>query len=131
MHIGNYLGAVRQWVNAQNAEAFYCIVDLHALTLQIEPEKLREQSVDYLATLLAAGLDPEVCTLFVQSQVPYHAHVEASWHLVSGNAPAAQRALESRDGGLASTDRGVADSKEKSGEFGQTGHEVTLTPCIY
>ena len=75
MHIGNYLGAVRQWVNAQNAEAFYCIVDLHALTLQIEPEKLREQSVDYLATLLAAGLDPEVCTLFVQSQVPYHAQM--------------------------------------------------------
>jgi tryptophanyl-tRNA synthetase len=75
MHIGNYLGAVRQWVSSQNPDAYYCIVDLHALTLQIEPEKLREQTVDYLASLLAAGLDPEVCTLFVQSQVPYHAQM--------------------------------------------------------
>ncbi|HEY5304013.1 MAG TPA: tryptophan--tRNA ligase [Acidimicrobiales bacterium] len=75
MHIGNYLGAVRQWVSSQNPDAFYCIVDLHALTLQIEPEKLREQTVDYLASLLAAGLDPDVCTLFVQSHVPYHAQM--------------------------------------------------------
>ena len=75
MHIGNYLGAVRQWVSSQNRDAYYCIVDLHALTLQIEPEKLREQTVDYLASLLAAGLDTEVCTLFVQSQVPYHAQM--------------------------------------------------------
>ena len=75
MHIGNYLGAVRQWVSSQNPDAFYCIVDLHALTLQIEPELLREQTVDYLASLLAAGLDPEVCTLFIQSQVPYHAQM--------------------------------------------------------
>jgi tryptophanyl-tRNA synthetase len=75
MHIGNYLGAVRQWVNSQNPDAFYCIVDLHALTLQIEPARLREQTVDYLASLLAAGLDPEVCTLFIQSQVPYHAQM--------------------------------------------------------
>jgi tryptophanyl-tRNA synthetase len=75
MHIGNYLGAVRQWVNSQNPDAFYCIVDLHALTLQIEPERLREQTVDYLASLLAAGLDPAVCTLFIQSQVPYHAQM--------------------------------------------------------
>src|ERR1035437_3102955 len=75
MHIGNYLGAVRQWVASQNPDAFYCIVDLHALTLQIEPDKLREQTIDYLASLLAAGLDPDVCTLFIQSQVPYHAQM--------------------------------------------------------
>src|ERR1019366_8760946 len=75
MHIGNYLGAVRGWVDSQNPDAYYCIVDLHALTLQIEPARLREQTVDYLASLLAAGLDPEVCTLFIQSQVPYHAQM--------------------------------------------------------
>ena len=75
MHIGNYLGAVRQWVAAQNPDAFYCIVDLHALTLQIDPATLRDQTIDYLATLLAAGLDPDVCTLFIQSQVPYHAQM--------------------------------------------------------
>ncbi|MDE3139862.1 MAG: tryptophan--tRNA ligase, partial [Acidobacteriota bacterium] len=64
MHLGNYLGAVRQWERVQNPEAFYCIVDLHALTLKIEPADLREQTLDLLATMLATGLDPEVCTLF-------------------------------------------------------------------
>jgi tryptophanyl-tRNA synthetase len=75
MHLGNYLGALRQWVEGQSSDAFYCVVDLHALTLQIEPEKLREQTTDLLATLIAAGLDPEVCTIFIQSQVPYHAQL--------------------------------------------------------
>ncbi len=75
MHLGNYLGAVKQWVSAQSPDAFYCVVDLHALTLQIEPSLLREQTADCVATLLAAGLDPEICTLFIQSQVPYHAQL--------------------------------------------------------
>jgi tryptophanyl-tRNA synthetase len=75
LHLGNYLGALRQWVEAQNADAFYCVVDLHALTLHISPEELRENTTDLLATYLAAGLDPEVCTIFIQSQVPYHAQL--------------------------------------------------------
>ena len=75
MHLGNYLGAVRQWVAAQNPEAFFCVVDLHALTLEIDPAQLRSQTWDTLASLLAAGLDPEQCTLFIQSQVPYHAQM--------------------------------------------------------
>ena len=75
MHIGNYLGAVKQWVDAQNPDAFYCVVDLHALTLEIEPETLREQTLDSSPRYLAAGLDPEACTIFVQSQVPYHAQM--------------------------------------------------------
>jgi tryptophanyl-tRNA synthetase len=75
MHIGNYVGAVKQWVAGQNAEAFYCVVDLHALTLQIEPAVLHEQTIDAVASLLAAGLDPEICTLFIQSHVPYHAQL--------------------------------------------------------
>jgi tryptophanyl-tRNA synthetase len=75
MHIGNYLGAVKQWVSSQNPEAFYCIVDLHALTLEIQPAVLREQTWDCVATLLAAGIDPEVSTLFVQSHVPVHAQM--------------------------------------------------------
>ncbi len=79
MHIGNYLGAVKQWVGAQTVESLYCVADLHALTLPIEPEALREQTEDLLAGLLAAGLDPEVCTLFVQSQVSFHAQL--SWLL--------------------------------------------------
>lgn len=79
MHIGNYLGAVKQWVATQNPDAYYCVVDLHALTLEIEPTTLREQTLDCVATLLAAGIDPEVATLFVQSRVPVHAQM--SWLL--------------------------------------------------
>jgi tryptophanyl-tRNA synthetase len=79
LHLGNYLGALRQWVGAQNADAFYCVVDLHALTLRIEPETLRANTTDLLATYLAAGLDPEICTVFIQSAVPYHAQL--SWLL--------------------------------------------------
>ncbi len=79
LHLGNYLGALRQWVEAQNADAFYCVVDLHALTLRIEPETLRANTTDLLATYLAAGLDPDVCTVFIQSAVPYHAQL--SWLL--------------------------------------------------
>ena len=74
-HLGNYLGALRQWVDSQNSEAFYCVVDLHALTLEIDPEQLRRQTWDTVAALLAAGLDPDVCTVFVQSHVPYHAQM--------------------------------------------------------
>ena len=79
MHVGNYLGAIKQWVAGQSPDAFYCCVDLHALTLQISPEALREQTTDLLATLVASGIDPDRCTLFVQSHVPYHAQL--SWLL--------------------------------------------------
>src|ERR1019366_7032963 len=75
LHLGNYLRAVRQWVDAQSSDAFYCVVDLHALTLEISPDALRSQTIDLLATLMASGLDPEVCTIFIQSQVPYHAQL--------------------------------------------------------
>lgn len=73
MHIGNYIGALRQWAQQQHDhDAFYCIVDLHALTLDISPEELRERTFDAAANLVAAGLDPKLCTIFLQSQVPEH-----------------------------------------------------------
>ncbi len=73
MHLGNYLGAVRQWVSHQQEhDAYFCIVDLHALTIEIEPQHLRERTLDAAVNLLAAGLDPALCTVFVQSQVPEH-----------------------------------------------------------
>jgi len=75
LHLGNYLGALRPWVAAQNPEAYYCVVDLHALTLEISPEELRANTIDLLATYVAAGLDPEVCSIFVQSHVRYHAQL--------------------------------------------------------
>jgi tryptophanyl-tRNA synthetase len=72
-HIGNYLGALRHWVAAQReAESFFCLVDLHALTLEIDPAVLRTQSLQGAINLLAAGLDPKYCAIFLQSQVPEH-----------------------------------------------------------
>ena len=80
LHLGNYFGAVRNWVAEQDrSDAFYCIVDLHALTLAIEPETLRHQTLDAACVLLASGLDPERCTLFVQSHVA--AHQKLTWLL--------------------------------------------------
>ncbi|WBB63624.1 tryptophan--tRNA ligase [Streptomyces sp. WMMC500] len=75
-HLGNYLGAVRQWVALQDThDAFYMVVDLHAITVPQDPRELRASTRLAAAQLLAAGLDPERCTLFVQSQVPEHAQL--------------------------------------------------------
>jgi tryptophanyl-tRNA synthetase len=72
-HLGNYLGAVRNWVGMQEThDAFYCVVDLHAITAGHDPALLRARTRVSAAQLFAAGLDPERCTLFVQSQVPEH-----------------------------------------------------------
>jgi tryptophanyl-tRNA synthetase len=79
-HLGNYLGALRWWVDFQDRyDAFYCIVDLHAITVASGPEELRKSTLAMATLLLAAGLDPERCTLFVQSQV--HQHAEIAWLL--------------------------------------------------
>ncbi|MFC5747092.1 tryptophan--tRNA ligase [Actinomadura rugatobispora] len=79
-HLGNYLGALRQWVALQNShQAFYCVVDLHAITVEHDPETLRRRTRVAAAQLLAMGLDPERATVFVQSQVPEHA--ELAWIL--------------------------------------------------
>ncbi|OJF15757.1 tryptophan--tRNA ligase [Couchioplanes caeruleus] len=75
-HLGNYLGAVRNWVAMQEtADAFYCVVDLHAITMGHDPVALRNRTRLSVAQLLALGLDPERCTLFVQSHVPEHAQL--------------------------------------------------------
>jgi tryptophanyl-tRNA synthetase len=79
-HLGNYLGAIRYWVEDQRAgETFYCVVDLHALTVPQDPAGLRQATLDFATSLLAAGLDPDACTLFVQSHVP--AHAQLTWLL--------------------------------------------------
>jgi tryptophanyl-tRNA synthetase len=77
-HLGNYLGALRQWVSLQDsAEAFYCVVDLHAITLPQDPAELRRNTLTSAAQLLALGVDPDRSTLFVQSHVPEH--LQLSW----------------------------------------------------
>jgi tryptophanyl-tRNA synthetase len=78
LHLGNLLGAVQNWVRDQHqADSFYCIVDLHALTVPKTPGEVGERSMELAQVLLACGLDPEVCTLFVQSHV--HEHSELAW----------------------------------------------------
>ncbi|WP_433827330.1 tryptophan--tRNA ligase [Actinoplanes sp. CA-015351] len=75
-HLGNYLGAVRNWVAMQTThDAFYCVVDLHAITMGHDPAVLRNRTRVSVAQLLALGLDPDLCTLFVQSHVPEHAQL--------------------------------------------------------
>ena len=79
-HLGNYLGALRQWVALQDThDAFYCVVDLHAITVPQDPVLLTRRTRVAAAQLLGAGLDPDRCTLFVQSHVPEH--TELSWIL--------------------------------------------------
>src|SRR5437588_7113015 len=80
LHIGNYLGALKNWVALQDEyEAFYCIVNLHAITLPQDPAVLRQKTLDLARIYLAAGIDPDKSTLFIQSNVDEHA--ELTWVL--------------------------------------------------
>jgi tryptophanyl-tRNA synthetase len=79
-HLGNYLGAIRQWAALQeDHDAYYCIVDLHAITVEQDPQLLRKRTRIAAAQLLAAGIDPDRSTVFVQSQVPEH--TQLAWVL--------------------------------------------------
>ena len=80
LHIGNYLGALKNWVRIQNAyECIFCIVDLHAVTVYQEPAELRAKIREIAALYLAAGIDPQTCSIMVQSEVA--AHAELAWML--------------------------------------------------
>ncbi|TXI34910.1 MAG: tryptophan--tRNA ligase [Candidatus Moraniibacteriota bacterium] len=80
LHLGNYLGAIKQWVDMQNDhEAIFCIVDLHAITVAQDPVALRAKTLEIAKIYLASGIDPEKSTLFIQSHVP--AHTELGWIL--------------------------------------------------
>lgn len=80
LHIGNYLGAVKQWLDLQDDyEALFCVVDLHAITVPQDPEELRKKTLEIAKIYLAAGIDPEKCVLFVQSHIPEHS--ELAWIL--------------------------------------------------
>lgn len=80
VHLGNYLGALKNWVALQHEyESFFCIVNLHALTINDDPKQLLEKTRDLIRIYLAVGIDPEVSTIFIQSDVPEHA--ELTWVL--------------------------------------------------
>src|SRR3954466_10926404 len=110
-HLGNYLGAVRNWVAMQDThDAFYCVVDLHAITMGHDPIALRTRTRTSVAQLLATGLDPERCTLFVQSHVPEHAQLAWVLSCITGFGEAGR----------------MVQFKDKSARTGQDSTSVGL-----
>jgi tryptophanyl-tRNA synthetase len=106
LHLGNYLGALVQWVALQEThDAFYCVVDLHAITVEVDPATLRDRTRRTAAQYLAGGVDPERSTLFVQSHVPEHA--ELAWVLgcITGFGEAGRMTQFKDKAGKAGTDR--------------------------
>ncbi|SKA80664.1 tryptophanyl-tRNA synthetase [Clostridium sp. USBA 49] len=78
--LGNYLGAIKNWIKLQDEyECYFCVVDLHAITVKQEPKNLRARTLEVMATYIASGIDPKKNTIFIQSHVP--AHSEAAWLL--------------------------------------------------
>ena len=105
LHIGNYLGALKNWVALQSEyESFYCIVNLHAITLPQEPKGLRQKTLDLGRIYLAAGVDPATATIFIQSDVPEHA--ELTW-VLSCNARMGEleRMTQFKDKGKGNSER--------------------------
>ncbi|MBG0561583.1 tryptophan--tRNA ligase [Actinoplanes aureus] len=110
-HLGNYLGAVRNWVSMQDThDAFYCVVDLHAITMGHDPVALRNRTRLSVAQLLALGLDPDRCTLFVQSHVPEHAQLGWVLSCITGFGEAGR----------------MVQFKDKSAKAGQDSTSVGL-----
>jgi tryptophanyl-tRNA synthetase len=105
LHIGNYLGAIKNWVALQDEyEAFYCIVNLHAITLPQDPKTLRQKTLDLARIYLAAGVDPEKATIFIQSDVAEHA--ELTWVLsCQARMGELERMTQFKDKGKGNTER--------------------------
>lgn len=105
LHIGNYLGAIKNWVPLQHEyESFFCIVNLHAITLPQDPKVLRQKTLDLARIYLAAGIDPEVSTIFIQSDVPEH--TELTWILSCiARMGELERMTQFKDKGKGNTER--------------------------
>jgi tryptophanyl-tRNA synthetase len=111
LHLGNYVGALLQWKQLQeDHEAFFCVVDLHAITVPQDPKELAQQTRRTAAQYIAAGIDPSASTLYVQSHVP--AHAELAWVLntITGFGEASR----------------MTQFKDKSARFGAEGTTVGL-----
>jgi tryptophanyl-tRNA synthetase len=105
LHIGNYLGALKNWVALQDEyESFYCIVNLHAITLPQDPKVLKQKTLDLARIYLAAGIDPEKSVIFIQSDVPEHA--ELTWVLSCiSRMGELERMTQFKDKGKGNTER--------------------------
>ncbi|HCP72443.1 MAG TPA: tryptophan--tRNA ligase [Actinobacteria bacterium] len=110
-HLGNYLGALKQWVELQeNNDAFYCVVDLHALTVETDPKLLQQRTLVSAAQLIAIGIDPDKSTLFVQSQVPAHNQLAWVFECITGFGEASRMTQfkdKSKKGGAERTNVGL------------------------
>lgn len=121
LHLGNYLGALKQWVDLQKDNtAYYCIVDLHAITVPYDVKELPDRVLDAAAIYLAVGLDPSKSTLFVQSHVP--AHSELAW-LLGTNTPFGElsRMTQFKD---------KADKQKNGTSFGLFAYPVLMAADI-
>jgi tryptophanyl-tRNA synthetase len=111
LHLGNYLGALVHWVGLQEThDAFYCVVDLHAITVEVEPARLRERTRRTAAQYLAGGVDPKRSSVFVQSHVPEHAQLAWVLSCLTGFGEAGR----------------MTQFKDKSGRHGAEGTTVGL-----
>jgi tryptophanyl-tRNA synthetase len=111
LHLGNYLGALVHWVGLQEThDAFYCVVDLHAITVEVEPARLRERTRRTAAQYLAGGVDPKRSSVFVQSHVPEHAQLAWVLSCITGFGEAGR----------------MTQFKDKSGRHGAEGTTVGL-----
>ena len=110
-HLGNYLGALKQWVALQdNNDAYYCVVDLHALTVETDPKLLQKRTLLSAAQLIAIGIDPGKSTLFVQSQVPAHNQLAWVFECITGFGEASRMTQfkdKSQKGGAERTNVGL------------------------
>lgn len=110
-HLGNYLGALKQWVELQeNNDAFYCVVDLHALTVETDPKLLQQRTLVSAAQLIAIGINPDKSTLFVQSQVPAHNQLAWVFECITGFGEASRMTQfkdKSQKGGAERTNVGL------------------------
>jgi len=80
LHLGNYLGAIKNWVKLQDEyDSIFCVVDMHAITVPQEPEMLRKRAIEIAKIYLACGIDPQKCSIFIQSHISEHA--ELAWIL--------------------------------------------------
>src|SRR5690242_11203326 len=115
--LGNYLGAMRRWatVDQHRSDALFCVVDLHALTVDHDPARVRRLSRQAASLLLAAGLDPRRCTVFVQSHVAEHARLSCLLECVASEAEA----------------RRMAEYGERAGAARRAGRSVRLSLLTY
>ncbi len=117
LHLGNYLGVIRQWVELQNEyEAIFCVVDLHAITVPQDPVELRKKTLEIAKICLASGIDPTKATLFIQSHVPEHAELGWILNTIARNGDLTKMTQFKDKSGISEIEVDVKDEIGKDGD---------------